>query len=169
MHSGTFLITWDKTRAVWPQKCCGQRGRSLQPKKISVPKMKHGGGRCIWNRDTRQGGRNHDKRRICKCSGRIPQVVSSKTVSGLCLPTWQWPKTYFALSEELHPQDQSEHYWLDSTKPWLQPPWKSVRLTENQGPCLSAWESHQRRMGWNLSGCYCSSSSNTTNNYTFYL
>lgn len=125
---------------------------------------------CIWNRDTRQGGRNHDKRRLCKYSGRNPQVVSSKTVSGLCLPTWQWPKTYFAPSEELHPQDQSEHYWLDSTKPWLQPPWKSVRLTENQGPCLSAWESHQRRMGWNLSGCYCSSSSsNTTNNYTFYL
>lgn len=38
------------TKMLWPkrEKSIRERGgRSLQPKKISVPKMKHGGGRCF--------------------------------------------------------------------------------------------------------------------------
>lgn len=54
------------------------------------------------NWDSRQGGQNHQERRLYEDFERKPQAVSSRSGSWLCLPTRQLPKTYVAPGEELH-------------------------------------------------------------------
>lgn len=59
-----------------------------------------------------------------------------------------------APGEELLSEDQSEHYWLVCTKPWLESERKFMVCTEDQKE-EGVVEIDQRRMGWGCSEDVC--------------
>lgn len=71
---------------------------------------------------------------------------------------WRKKNMWRAANVELTPQDQSECYWLDFTKPWLECQWTSVGGNEDQGL-------KPKRMGWYYSGDVWDLLKTTTNNW----
>lgn len=66
-----YLVRWDETRDLWPQRLSEKDGRSVKPKE-HYPHTETrwweynavGRLQCVRNWETCQGGRNHKERRI---------------------------------------------------------------------------------------------------------